>query len=72
MTMHPIVVRSIGISMLGLAVGLMAFGAFFAFRYGNPLAIFATAIGVGAGGYGLTVVARRDEEQRQTDRPNVG
>ncbi len=55
--MHPVVVRSLGLAMMGLSLPLLGFAVFFGMKYGNPIGIVLTAFGVGAGGYGLTVVA---------------
>ena len=55
--MHPIVIRSMGLAMMALSVLLLVFAVFFGMKYGNPIGIVLTAIGVGAGGYGLMVAA---------------
>ncbi len=55
--MHPVVVRSLGLAMMGLAVALLGFAVFFGMKFGNPLGIIVTAVFVGIGGYALVNAA---------------
>lgn len=55
--MHPIIIRSIGISLWVLAVGLMALSFWMRTKGGNPIAVVSTAVVVAGIGYWLQKAA---------------
>lgn len=51
--MHPAILTGMGVSMLALGIGLMAFAAWARGRGGPALGIMVTALAVLAGGWAL-------------------